>query len=517
MSKFIFLAAYVLFILVIGIKSKRESSAGGEDYLLGGRTLGPVITSFSFAATYISGVCIVNAGMIGWKWGIGAIYNALGNVLLSIMFMWLILGRRSRTMSEKLGVQTLPDFLRVRYNSDFFKVAGSIIIFIFMVPYTATVFSSLSYLFESVFGLPYTLSLLAMAALGAFYLAIGGYKAAAKIDVAQGAIMLIGGLVIVYFTLKSDVVGGLSEGIARLSRIVTPEEGAIGQNLVSLNLGGSWTLLAGLIPFVLMTSFAPNGLPQLVSKFFAIKDAKQVKIGGIVCSVLGLLIITSVHVPGFFVRLFYPDQAAVDAAGGFNVLVPQILVNIMPDFFLSIILLLVLSASMSTLAGLVLTSSAALGMDFIKGYLKKDMKDEKVTLLMRVLTIVFVVLAVSLALMNLGAVSRLQSLAWGAMSGFFLTPYMYGILWKRTTKVGAMAGGIVGVACAVILPLAFKMSTINACFYALLVPIAVVPLVSLVTPKPSEKFLDFAYSTDMSVIGYDHAAEVPETQETAGK
>ncbi|NLL46182.1 MAG: sodium:solute symporter, partial [Clostridiales bacterium] len=367
MSKFIFLAAYVLFILVIGIKSKRESSAGGEDYLLGGRTLGPVITSFSFAATYISGVCIVNAGMIGWKWGIGAIYNALGNVLLSIMFMWLILGRRSRTMSEKLGVQTLPDFLRVRYNSDFFKVAGSIIIFIFMVPYTATVFSSLSYLFESVFGLPYTLSLLAMAALGAFYLAIGGYKAAAKIDVAQGAIMLIGGLVIVYFTLKSDVVGGLSEGIARLSRIVTPEEGAIGQNLVSLNLGGSWTLLAGLIPFVLMTSFAPNGLPQLVSKFFAIKDAKQVKIGGIVCSVLGLLIITSVHVPGFFVRLFYPDQAAVDAAGGFNVLVPQILVNIMPDFFLSIILLLVLSASMSTLAGLVLTSSAALGMDFIKG------------------------------------------------------------------------------------------------------------------------------------------------------
>jgi len=515
MAKYLFLAAYVIFVLVIGIKSKKESSGGGEAYLLGGRSLGPVITSFSFAATYISGVCLVNAGMIGWKWGIGAIYNALGNVLLSILFMWLILGRRSRIMSEKLGVQTLPDFLRVRYNSEFFKIAGSVIIFIFMVPYTATVFSSLSYLFESVFGLPYRLSLLAMAALGAFYLAIGGYKAAAKIDVVQGAIMLVGGIVIVFFTLKSDVVGGLSEGVAKLRSIVTPEEGAIGEKLVSWNLDGSWALLSGLIPFIMMTSFAPNGLPQLVSKFFAIKDPKQVKIGGIVCTILGLLIITSVHVPGYFVRLFYPDQAAVNAAGGFNVLVPQILAKIMPDFFLSIVMLLVLSASMSTLAGLVLTSSAALGMDFVKGYVKKDMKEEKVTLLMRILSIVFVVLAVALALLNLGAVSKLQSLAWGAMSGFFLTPYMYGVLWKGTTKAGAMAGGIVGVACAVILPLAFKMTTINACFFALLVPIVVVPLVSLVTPKLDKRLTDFAYSTDMSVTGYENMLAQLETVEAA--
>ena len=202
--KYVFVAAYVIFVLYVGLKSRKDTVGGGGDsYLLGGRSIGPVITSFSFAATYISGVCMVNAGKIGWDWGIGAMWNAWGNVLLSIVFMWFFLGTRTRSISAKLNVQTLPDYLRARYQTEFFKLVGSIVLFIFMIPYTAAVFSSLSYMFTRVFQLPYIGAVIAMAILAAVYLVVGGYKAAAKIDVIQGGIMVIGGLILAIATISA--------------------------------------------------------------------------------------------------------------------------------------------------------------------------------------------------------------------------------------------------------------------------------------------------------------------------
>ncbi len=495
--KYLFVAAYVAFILIVGLKSRKDSSGGGEGYLLGGRSIGPVITSFSFAATYISGVCMVNAGKIGWDWGIGAMWNAWGNVLLSIIFMWFFLGTRSRRISEKLNVQTLPDYLRARFQTEYFKLVGSIVLFVFMIPYTAAVFSSLSYMFTSVFHLPYIGAVIVMAILAAVYLVVGGYKAAAKIDVIQGGIMVVGGIILTIATLSAKEVGGLSAGLEKLRNIApftnTAGVQATGSDIVNFGMNGNWGLLFGIIPFVLMTSWAPNGLPQMATKFFAIKDARQVKIGGIVCTILGLLIITGVHVPGLFIHLFYDELPA----GGTNVLVPDMLTKIFSTGFLgqlclSIILLLVLSASMSTLAGLVLSSSAALGMDFLKGYRMKKLDENKTTLLLRICTIFFVLAALVLALLNLGVISSIQSLAWGSMSGFFLAPYVYGTLGKKVTKTGAIVGSIVGLACAVLIPTLCKSAfpgiaryctTVNACAVATVLPLIVTPIVSSFTKK----------------------------------
>ena len=289
--KYVFVAAYVIFVLYVGLKSRKDTVGGGDSYLLGGRSIGPVITSFSFAATYISGVCMVNAGKIGWDWGIGAMWNAWGNVLLSIVFMWFFLGTRTRSISAKLNVQTLPDYLRARYQTEFFKLVGSIVLFIFMIPYTAAVFSSLSYMFTRVFQLPYIGAVIAMAILAAVYLVVGGYKAAAKIDVIQGGIMVIGGLILAIATISAKEVGGLSAGMEKLRSIApfTNSAGveATGSDIATFFMNGNWGLLMGIIPFVLMTSWAPSGLPQMATKFFAIKDVKQVRIGGIVCTILG--------------------------------------------------------------------------------------------------------------------------------------------------------------------------------------------------------------------------------------
>ncbi len=517
--KYIFVLIYVLFILIVGMRSRKGSQETSDGYLLGGRSIGPVITSFSFVATYISGVCMVNAGKIGWDWGVGAMWNAWGNVILSIMFMWGLLGVRSRIMSEKLNVQTLPDFLRVRYGTEYFKLVGSVVIFVFMIPYTAAVFSSLSYMFTSVFHLPYMTAVVIMAFIGALYLVLGGYKAAAKIDVVQGGIMVLGGIILAVATLRAPEVGGLSQGIARMRALgtFTNTSGAVatGDDLISFGFNGNWGLLMGIIPFVLMTSWAPNGLPQMVTKFFAISSAKQVKVGAIVCTVLGFLILTGVHLPGMFVHLFYSE---LPANGGTNVLVPDMLTRIfgsglIGQLCLSLILLLVLSASMSTLAGLVLSSSASFGVDFIKGYVKKDLSEARTTILLKFSTVFFVLGSLILALLNLGVISSIQSLAWGAMSGFFLAPYVYGALGKWPTKAGAIAGSIVGIACAVLIPTACKSAfpsiakyctTVNACAIATTLPLIVVPIVSAFTKKVDAGRVEYCFDTDMSVTGHEH-------------
>lgn len=501
MFKYICMLIYIVFVLVIGLQSRKATTEGDEGYLLGGRSIGPVITAFSFAATYISGVAIVNAGKFGWEHGIGAIYNAWGNVLLSIMFMWLFLGRKTRVMSEKLGVQTLPDFLKQRFDTDYFKMVGGLVIFIFLVPYTATVFTCLSYLFESVFKVPYVPSLVLMSVLAAFYLAIGGYKAAAQIDGIQGGIMLIGGLVIFYFTIKAPEVGGLMEGVRRLSEI--------NPDFTSWTLGGNLPMWSALIPMILLTSLAPNGLPHMVQKFFALKDPKTIVIGGVTCTILGFLIITSLHVPGFFAHLFF-DEIPLDSMTGqpnIDILLPQILAKILPEWALALVLLLVLAASMSTMAGLVLASSAALGMDLIKGYIKKDMTTSQVTMLLRILSVVFVLAALVIALLRPAAVMTLMGLSWGAVSGFFISAYIYGILWKGTTKAAAITGSVVGFCLAVGLPLFFSVKTPVACTAAMLIPMIIVPIISLFTKKMDPDFLEYVYSEDMSVTGSFNAGD----------
>ncbi|MCR5577040.1 MAG: hypothetical protein K6F56_08540 [Oscillospiraceae bacterium] len=517
--KYLFVLVYVFFILLVGIQSRKGTQESSDGYLLGGRSIGPVITSFSFVATYISGVCMVNAGKIGWDWGVGAMWNAWGNVILSIMFMWGLLGVRSRIMSEKLQVQTLPDYLRLRYGTEFFKLAGSVVVFVFMIPYTAAVFSSLSYMFTSVFNLPYMTSVVIMAFIGALYLVLGGYKAAAKVDVFQGGIMVLGGIILAVATLRAPEVGGLSEGIARMralpSFVNTGGVTATGDDLISFGFNGNWGLLMGIIPFVLMTSWAPNGLPQMVTKFFAISSPKQIKVGAVVCSILGFLILTGVHLPGMFVHLFYDE---LPAGGGTNVLVPDMLPRIfgsglIGQLCLSLILLLVLSASMSTLAGLVLSASASFGVDFIKGYVKKDMSEERTTVLLQFCTVFFVLGSLVLALLNLGVISSIQSLAWGAMSGFFLAPYVYGTLGKWPTKTAAITGSIVGLACAVLIPTVVKSafpdiakycSTVNACAIATTLPLIVVPIVSAFTKKVEPGRVAFCFDTDMETTGGDN-------------
>lgn len=485
MVKYILLGLYIIVLVITGIVHRKHANTSG-DFFLGGRSVGPILSAFAFVTTYISAVAVINSGKIGWGFGIGSLFNGLTNVVIGIFLAWFLLGRRTREMSVRLQVMTMPDFLKVRYQSDAFKYLSALLVFIFMVPYSGSVFMGLSYIFESIFHIPYYTALVGMTILAGFYLTLGGYKAVATADAIQGIVMLTGSVMVVGFLMLSPKVGGPIEGIHRLT--------AIDPSLTSLSMGG-WDKWLALIPILMLTSIGPIGMPQLAQKFFAIKDNKSIFYATIVCTICAFIIIIGIHYIGFVCHLFF-NEIPIDAQTlrpNTDLILPKMLESFMPEFALAIFFLLIISASMSTLAGIVMISASSIAMDLVKGYTHTSLKDSQVTLLMRVLCIGFIALSIVIAIMKPSSIIALQGLSWGAIAGFFLAPYIYGLFWKGVTKEGALSGALIGFLIAVGLPSIFHISSIIACAFAMTVPFLTIPLVSLFTPKIPEEVIERAF------------------------
>lgn len=491
MAKYILLGLYVLVLIFSGIVNRKNAKTS-SGFFLGGRDVGPILSAFAFVTTYISAVALINAGKFGWDFGIGTLYNGLANVVLGILIAWLVLGRKTRDMTQRLDTMTMPDFLKVRYGSNYFKLLGAILIFVFMIPYSGGVFMGLSYLFESIFHIPYYYALVVMTVLVAIYLTLGGYKAVALADAIQGIIMIVGAIVMVAYLVNSPAVGGSVEGIRRLTR-ANPD-------LTSFAMGG-WENWRILIPIILVTSLAPIGMPQMVQKFFAIdNNPKSIPYATIICSICGFVIIMGMHYVGFFAHLFF-KKLPVDAqtlVPNADLIIPQMLEQFLPEFALALVFLLIVSASMSTLAGIVMVSSSSISLDLLKGYLRPEMSDKKVTAIMRVLCVIFVIFSLVIAVLKPTSVLTLMSVSWGAISGFFLAPYIYGVLWKGVTQAGAFIAGLVGFLIAVVLPLGFHVNSTVATAFALIIPLILTPIISWFTPKFSKKHIEYVFGEDGS-------------------
>mgnify|MGYP000859674311 FL=1 len=484
MLKWVFLTLYVVMMLGIGILSMKKASTL-QDFFLGGRKMGPWFSAFAYGTTYFSAVIFIGyAGKTGWGFGLSAVWVGIGNAVLGSLLAWLILAKKTREMTQRLDVSTMPEFFEKRYDSKFLKVVSALIIFIFLVPYSASVYAGLSYLFESIFHIPYIYCMLFMAILTGIYLILGGYMATAMTDFIQGIIMIIGVVLMIVLVIIHPNVGGLSEGIKRLSQI--PEAGS---QLVSLFGGSNWF---GLLSLVLLTSFGSWGLPQMVHKFYAIKDEKSIKSATVISTAFAVLIAGGAYFVGAFGRLFLNNTVpVVNGKENFDMIMPQMLIIALPDAVMSIILLLVLSASMSTLASIVLTSSSAISMDLVKGTLFPNMKKENVMFLMRVLCLVFIIFSFAVAYKP-NAILVLMSFSWGTVAGSFISPYLYGLYWKGTTKLGAWAGMLGGFLTSMVLAISNNFDAGKAPLFgvqAMLASIIIVPVVSLLTPKLSSSHI----------------------------
>lgn len=508
--KIALLVVFFGIMIFVGLQSRKHAT-NVNDFVLGGRGVGPWLTAFAFGTSYFSSVVFIGyAGKFGWDFGLASTWIGLGNALIGSLLAWIVLGRRTRVMTNHLQAATMPEFFGKRYESKSIKITASIIIFVFLIPYTASIYNGLSRLFGMAFDIPYEVCVIAMATLTAVYVILGGYMATAINDFIQGIIMLIGIVAVILAVLNGK--GGFIEAVKNLAQFNSEVPATLGQP-------GAYTSFFGpdpinLLSVIILTSLGTWGLPQMVHKFYTIKDEKSIKTGTIVSTVFAVVIAGGSYFLGGFARLFDGDAVRTIAADGtssiaYDSIVPHMISNL-PDILVGITVVLVLSASMSTLSSLVLTSSSTLTLDFLKETCMKKMSGKKQLMIMRILIAFFVAISVILALDPPKFIAELMGISWSALAGSFLAPFMYGLYWKKVTKTAVWASFAVGVGFTVAnLYLVFIPSSIVAGAVAMILSLIVVPIVSLITPKmPKASLLDiFSCYTETVIVSKKESLE----------
>ena len=497
----------VFFGVMVGIGLYcRKNATDVNGFVLGGRSVGPWLTAFAYGTSYFSAVVFVGyAGQFGWKYGIAATWAGIGNAVLGSLLAWVVLGRRTRVMTQHLDSATMPEFFGKRFGSASLKIAASVIIFIFLIPYTASLYNGLSRLFGMAFDIDYAVCVIAMAILTGIYVIAGGYMATAINDFIQGIIMLFGISAVIVSVLNSQ--GGFMAALTKLAQV--SNETAAGPVAEAPGVFASFfgPDPVNLLGVVILTSLGTWGLPQMVQKFYAIKSEKSINTGTVISTLFAMVVAGGCYFLGGFGRLFSAqlDPAGSGTpAGGFDAVIPTMLSNL-PELLIAVVVILVLSASMSTLSSLVLTSSSTMTLDLLKGHVVKKMDEKMQVLVMRVLIAVFIAISAVLAIIQYRSsvtfIAQLMGVSWGALAGAFLAPFLYGLYWKGTTKIACWVSFIFSTAVmlADISPLkahfpTLLVSPINCGAFCMIAGLVIVPVVSLITAKPEKELVDDAFS-----------------------
>lgn len=492
--KICMLVLFFAVMVAVGV-SCRKHATDVNGFVLGGRSVGPWLTAFAYGTSYFSAVIFVGyAGQFGWKFGLASTWIGIGNAILGSLLAWVVLGRRTRLMTQHLESATMPEFFGKRYQSEGLKIGASIIVFVFLIPYTASLYNGLSRLFAMAFNIDYSVCIVAMAVLTAFYVIAGGYMATAVNDFIQGIIMLVGIVAVIAAVLMQK--GGFMSAISQLANV---------QDAKVTDVPGAFASFFGPDPFgllcvVILTSLGTWGLPQMVQKFYSITNEKAIEKGTVISTLFAVVVAGGCYFLGGFGRLF-ADKVDI-ASGGYDSIVPAMLSGL-PDILIGIVVILVLSASMSTLSSLVLTSSSTLTLDLLKGHIVKKMDEKKQLICIRSLIVVFILISVVIAIMqyksNVTFIAQLMGISWGALAGAFLAPFIYGLYNKTASAASVWVSFIFGVGIMLLNMLAKSslptvlQSPINCGAFAMLAGMIIVPLVSLFTKSPDKKFVDKAF------------------------
>lgn len=504
--KVLFLIVFFALMLSVGFYY-RKKAANVDGFVLGSRGAGPWLTAFAFGTSYFSAVIFVGyAGQFGWNFGISSTWIGLGNAFIGSLLPWVILGRRTRIMTNHLGSKTMPEFFQSRYDSEPLKLISAVIVFVFLIPYTASLYNGLSRLFSMAFpSVNYTVCIVIMSLLTCAYVLLGGYMATAMNDFIQGIFMLGGIIAVITAVLNQN--GGFNSSIKKLAETSGWEYTSFfGPNVVFLTF------------VVILTSLGTWGLPQMVGKFYAIKDEDSIKKGTVISSIFAIIVAGGCYFLGGFSRLFAQVDSQTGApvidgqAVSYDKLVPSMLENLGP-IIIGIVLVLVLSASMSTLSSLVLTSGSTVTLDLIAPLKRKPMSEKGKMLIMRLLIVCFVVISALIAVYQVNAksgssvtfIANLMGVSWGALAGSFIGPFLWGLYSKKITRASVYTSFVVGVSMSIIQlikslgafnfdisildNLVFKTS-IHSGSIAMILSLLLVPIVSLFTKQQSPEQIE---------------------------
>ena len=511
--KIIFLVVFFAVMIGIGFVTRKKANSV-EGFVLGGRNAGPWLTAFGYGTSYFSAVVFIGyAGQFGWKYGVASTWIGIGNAVIGSLLAWIVLGRRTRVMTKHLNSKTMPDFFGKRFDSKSLRIAAALISFIFLIPYTSSVYNGLSRLFNMAFNIDYKICIIVMAALTCVYVILGGYMATVVNDLVQGIIMLFGITAVIATVLHNN--GGFLTALTTLSQTESDLP-------VTAGMQGAFTSFFGPDPLnlfgvIILTSLGTWGLPQMVGKFYAIKDEKSVKAGTIISTIFAFIVAGGCYFLGGFARLYEGNSAIYKDDGSvmYDSIIPTMLENL-PTILVGVVIVLVLSASMSTLSSLVLTSSSTVTLDLIEQIKPKKNEDkkkrEKTQLItMRLLLVFFILVSVLLSLNPPTFIAQLMGYSWGALAGAFLAPFLWGLYWKKTTKLSVWVCFIFGVGFTVAnMFLKFIASPINAGAVTMVAGLIIVPLVSLITPTLAKDKVDGIFSCYDEKVTVEKKYSLPE-------
>ncbi|MDR0889377.1 MAG: sodium:solute symporter [Oscillospiraceae bacterium] len=467
-------------MIYIGMRSRKRANSV-NNFVLGGRNVGGWLTAFSYGTAYFSAVILVGySGQFGWRFGLASSWIGIGNAVIGSLLAWLFLARRTRTMTQHLGSRTMPDFFEKRYKSGSLKIGSALIIFVFLLPYSASLYNGLSRLFGMAFNINYIWCIVIMTVFTAAYVIAGGYMATMITDFIQGLIMLVGIVLVIIASLSQ--FGGLGEAYSALSKV---------------GEAGEFTSLFGpdalsLFFVVILTSLGTWSLPQMTQKFYAIKDNAAIKKGTIISTVFALIIAGGCYFLGGFGRLLDVDVNAL----GYDAIIPKMFESFSPAL-IGLVVIMVLAASMSTLSSLVLTASSTITLDLIKEKICTKMEEKRQVLTIRLLIAAFIILSAAIAIVQVkykvSFIAQFMGLSWGAMAGAFLGPFLWGLYSKRVSVAAVWSSFLFAIGfmlfnlfCKSMLP-AWLQSPIAAGAMVMLVSLVLVPLVSLFTRKPNKE------------------------------
>ncbi len=501
-----------------------KHTVSAEDYLVAGRSMNPWIMSLSYGATFISTSAIVGFGGVAAMYGFSLLWLAFLNIVLGVWIAFAYLGTRIRRMSTQLNVSTFASLLGERYDSKAITALSGLAIFIFMPAYTSIILIGGARFLEEAFTLDYNVALLILAIIVGLYVLTGGLKAVMYTDAFCAAIMMVGMIFLLIGAYRT--AGGVVHGhqaLTALSNLVPDNLAAMGhQGWTAMPALGSpiwWTVVSTIIMGVGVGVLAQ---PQLAMRFMTVSDNRGLYRAVLIGSIFIFSTVGTAYMVGPLSNVYFYENygmiAADVAQGNVDLIIPAFITSIMPDWFLYLFTLTLLSAAISTLSSLIHVQGTAFGYDVLEtlGYRKAN--NDLSSLPTRIGVIVGVVLAVILAYILPGSIIARSTAFWfGICAAGFMPALIGGLYWRGGTKYGALASILAGFLVSIfgfvflhaaeaepfgicmalfgkptLLP--YPWTHVDPLFYALPISLVIYIVVSLLTKPPAQEHLERCFN-----------------------
>jgi sodium/pantothenate symporter len=471
------LLVYLAAMIWIGIYCRRYSTKL-EGFFVGFRSLGPWFLGFTYFATYYSSSVMVGNSGVGYKTGIAWMFMAIPQVVLIPIGLLLFAAALMNT-SRQLGVITVPDYLRVRYKSNFPSGFLAIIMVVFLVPYMVAVTKGGALTFQTLLGVSYNWGVVIIIGITLAYTVVGGFMSGVITDMVQGIIMTVGAVVVFIVAL---VVAGGPTGVADKLNAIDPK-------LITAPGALGWT---GLLGFSFVFGIAPWGLPQLLQKTFAMKNRRVVGPSAIIVILLAVFIMHTCNGIGVIARALYGNEFINNPDYAF----PMTVVRLLPPFIDAFLLTAVVAAVMSTLDAVLLVAAGAVSRDLYQRVINSKASDESVLKVTWVVMIILSLVTMAFAFSPPPMLLYLTVFSFALLTSTILAPLFFGIYYRGGTLAGCVTSQILGVATVLIFNI-FKIKfLIHPLVPGLIVALIALPLVSRFTEPLPQEFVNRIFSKE---------------------